>query len=154
MDAPAHYMQIVTPRLEGICGEAGTTAKLPSLEVLAMSVRGNLALTGIDGEKTLADASRMVLVFATDARNSGMSFSDPEGCVLRNNGKAPVLVRTGTFKVKILCGTAGTVRIYALRDDGSRLRELPFRRDGKWIELSVNTASFGAEVPLCFEIIK
>lgn len=154
MDAPAHYMQIVTPRLEGICGEAGTTAKLPSLEVLAMSVRGNLALTGIDGEKTLADASRMVLVFATDARNSGMSFSDPDGCVLRNNGKAPVLVRTGTFKVKILCGTADTVRVYALRDDGSRLRELPFRRDGKWIELSVNTASFGAEVPLCFEIIK
>lgn len=154
MNAPKHYMQIVTPRFEGICGEAGTTAKLPSLEVLAMSVRGCLALTGTDGGKTIADASRMVLVFATDARNSGMSFSDPDGCVLRNNGKAPVLVRTGTFKVKILCGTADTVRVYALRDDGSRLRKLPFRRDGKWIELPVNTASFGAEVPLCFEIIK
>ena len=154
MNAPKHYMQIVTPRFEGICGEAGTTAKLPSLEVLGMSVRGCLALTGIDGVKNLADASRMVLVFATDARNSGMSFSDPDGCVLLNNGKTPVLVRTGTFNVKIRCGTADTVRVYALRDDGSRLQELPFSRSGEWIELRVDTASFGAEVPLYFEIIK
>lgn len=154
MNAPKHYMQIVTPRFEGICGEAGTTAKLPSFEVLNMSSRGCLALTGVDGTKTLTDASRLVLVYATDARNSGMSFSDPEGCVLLNNGKIPVLVRTGTFKVKIRCEKTSVVRVYALRDDGSRLCEIPFRSLGNWIELSVNTASFGAEVPLYFEITK
>lgn len=154
LNAPEHFMKVNTPRLQGICGEAGSRAKLENLEIVSMSVRGNLALVSVDGERSIDEAGRMVLVFSTDARNSGMTFTNRNARTLMKNGKAPVLVRTGTFTVRLHGRRNSDFRVFALRDDGSRLCELPLKKqNGVW-ELSCNTASFPNNVPIYFEWIR
>lgn len=152
LNAPEKFMWVNTDRFQGICGEAGSTAKLKNLEIASMSVRGNLALVSIDGKKKISEAGRMVLVFATDARNSGMTFTDEHARTLLKNGAAPILVRTGTFKVRIRHLKHTDFRVFALNDDGARIRELPVRKDAGILEFSVDTASFRDHVPIYFEL--
>ncbi len=154
LDARRRFLSVNTERLQGICGEAGSKAKLKNLEVRSMSVRGNLALVSIDGKKSIPESERMVLVFATDARNSGMTFSDENARTLLKNGQAPILVRTGRFSIRIHGLKHSDFRAFALRSDGTRLGELPVEKEKNALRLSVDTASFPGDVPVYFELTR
>ena len=154
LDARRRFLSVNTERLQGICGEAGSKAKLNHLEILSMSVRGNLALVSIDGNRSIPDSERMVLVFATDARNSGMTFSDENARTLLKNGQAPILVRTGTFTIRIHGLKHSDFRAFALRSDGTRLGEIPVGKEKSALRLSADTASFPGDVPVYFELTR
>lgn len=123
MDAKRNFLSISTPRLQGICGEAGSVADLGVLRIDEMTVKGNLALVSVDGEKPLSEAERMVLVFATDALNTGMSFHDGERRVLQNIGGNPTLVETGRFRIAVRHALAPALRLWALDMGGARRSE-------------------------------
>ena len=154
LDARRRFMSVNTERFQGICGEAGSKAALNNLEVVSMTVRGNLALVSIDGKKSIPESKHMVLVFATDARNSGMTFTDKNARTLLKNGTAPILVRTGRFNVRIHGLKHPDYRAFALKSDGTRLREIPVGKDGNTLRIAVDTASFPDDVPVYFEIIQ
>ncbi|OAP39860.1 glycoside hydrolase [Sinorhizobium glycinis] len=54
---------------------------------------GLVALSALDRRPLLAHSRRMLLIFATDAQNSGMIFRDSEEKVIEDFGSLPVLVR-------------------------------------------------------------
>ncbi len=151
MDCNKNFMSVNTPRLQGICGEAGTTAALRDFEVKKMSVRGNLALTSVDGMKPVSEASRLVLVIATNALNSDMEFEDDQRSVILKTGKAPVLLETGKFTVSFRNKNASGMKAYALGLDGKRIAELPLKKSGERIEFSVDTAAVPNGPSLYFE---
>ena len=78
MDCRKNFLSVNTPRLQGVCAEAGMTATLKDVTIAQMSVRGNLVVVSIDGKQPIAAASRLVVVFATNALNSNMEFEDRE----------------------------------------------------------------------------
>ncbi len=58
------------------------------------------AVSVLDGASTLEAAKRMLLIFATDARNTNMRFRDSEEKVIEDFGSLPVLLRKGRLSVE------------------------------------------------------
>ena len=152
MDTKRNYLQLNTPRLQGICAEAGTSVKLADFEIRKMTTRGNLALASIDGNKPIREAKRLLLVVATNVLNSGMTFEDPEQRFLLKLGTMPVLLETGTFELAFTSGSVPKLKLHALAMDGRRIAELPLRKNGNRAEISLNTAAIPNGPALYFEL--
>ncbi|MBP1842669.1 hypothetical protein J2046_000923 [Rhizobium petrolearium] len=58
------------------------------------------AASALDGAASLATAKRMLLIFATDARNTNMRLQDREENVIEDFGTLPVLIRKGTLSLE------------------------------------------------------
>ena len=153
LDQRKRFMSVDTPRLQGICGEAGTKAKLSNLEIRQMSPRGNLSLASVDGMKDLQQAKRLVVVFATNALNSDMQFRDLEMRVLNRIGTLPVLVETGSFSLTFRNVNAKKMKGYALAMDGSRIAEIPLRHSGNTVELTLKSTAFPQGPAVYFEVV-
>ncbi len=150
MKSKESFLSVNTPHLQGICGEAEATAKLADLEVVNMSVRGNLAAVAVDGMQPIRSAKRILIVYATNALNANMKFETPDQVTLVEIGGTPTMVRTGAFTVKI--ATPGKFKAWALDVSGKRVEELPLiNENGKWV-LSADTAKLKNGPSLYFEI--
>ena len=154
METRRNYLQLNTLRLQGICAEAGSSAKLSDFEIRKMTTRGNLALASIDGTRPIREAKRLLLVVATNVLNSGMTFEDPEQRFLLKLGTMPVLLETGTFELAFRSRCAKELKAYALGMDGTRIAELPLRKQGDRVELSLNTAAIPNGPALYFEFAR
>ena len=151
MDTRRNFLRIRTPRLQGICAEAGASAKLPDFEIRKMTTRGNLALASIDGTRPIREARRLLLVVATNVLNSGMKFEDPEQRFLLKLGSTPLLLETGQFELAFTNRHADSLKAYALAMDGKRIAELPLHVRGSRVELSLDTAAIPNGPALYFE---
>ena len=139
MDTRRNYMQVNTPRFQGICAEAKTKAKLDDFEVREMTVRGNLAIVSIP-KVPLKDSDRMVLVIATNALNNGIIFEDKEMKFAKNLGKTPAIIQSGRFTVALNNKNASALKAYALDMSGERIAEIPVKvKNGKAV-ISIDTA--------------
>lgn len=141
MDASGKFMTINTARFQGVCGEAGSKAAFPNFAVNGMNRRGCVALASIDGRKALNESKRMLLFLVTNALNSGMSFVSDDHFQRLQNGTLPILLETGTFSVSLKTKHAASLKAWALGIDGSRLAELPLKKNGEQLSLVVNTAA-------------
>ncbi len=124
LDLEKNYMEVNTPRLQGICGLAGTTAKLPNLEIHKITQNGNLSIVSVDGNAPLQDAKRMTLVYATNALNAGMTFRSDDMTVYTDKGGLPTLVLCGQFEVSITNKNAAKLNLYPLDFAGKRLKKI------------------------------
>ena len=152
LNSPKHFMKIDTPRFQGICGEAGTAAKLKDFEVKNIGVRGNLSAVSLNNEKTLADSDHILLVYATNALNTGMVFEDAAYRTRIQNGTTPILLETGTFRAVLSNRNAQKFKLYALGTDGRRITELPLTKSAGQIGIDVNTAKIPAGPTVYFEL--
>jgi hypothetical protein len=62
---------------------------------------GLVALVSLDTPASLSKGRRFLLIYATDARNTGMVFRDREQKVIEDFGKLPVLIRKGHVDLRI-----------------------------------------------------
>lgn len=155
MNARKNFMSLITANMQGICSEAGAKIDLGNLKVDAMSVKGNLTLVSVDGDKPLQNSERMVLVFATDALNNKMIFDEKERLTLREIGGNPTLVETGKFTVTVKNDNAGKLKIWALDLSGNRKVEIkPTKVSDNEITFSVDTAKLPDGPSLFFELQK
>ena len=151
LNGPEKKMTIITPRTEAISWERNSQEKLAKLTVFPAKGHATVAVSAVDG-KTLADSSRIVLIFSTEAINSEMKLSK-NWTRLFSNGKAPILVRSGECKAE-LQAKPGSWKLYALGLDGERLEELPLvNADGK-LTISFDTANLKHGVTPFFELKK
>lgn len=56
---------------------------------------GLIAVSALDAEASLSKSRRFLLIFATDAQNTGMTFRDTEEKVIEDFGRLPVRIREG-----------------------------------------------------------
>lgn len=151
LDGSRRFMSVNTPRFQGVCAEAGTTADLRDLSILKMSRRGNLSLVSLDSEKSLRETGRMVLVCATNVLNSGMTFDSPEMRMMLKRGTAPALLETGVFRIRIRNVHAANLRLIPLDLSGARGTPVePVAVTAEWAEFEFDTAKCGPA--LFFEI--
>ena len=123
-----------TLRLKGAAWEGGEL-RLSNL-VFRSSLPCTAALISLD-KAPLGESRRMLLVFSTDALNSGMELSaDRRG--LHKPGTLPVLLETGTLELTLDC--SAKLKCFALGIDGERREELPLHIGGGRIRLAIDTA--------------
>jgi hypothetical protein len=114
---------VITPRTEAIAFAGALPHKMRLLKVLAASGPALLAASALDGNE-LEQSRRILLILATDARNTDMAFADRDDKELARLGKLPVLIRTGRYEVGLQHARAGKLALYALRLNGTRAQKL------------------------------
>ncbi len=153
MDTRKCFLSVNTPNLQGICAEAGISpVRLADFSVSDLTTRGNVAAVSVDG-LPLSGSRRIVLVYATNALNTGMEFLSEDMRILRKRGNAPVLVETGGFQFRLVNRNAGKLKLYALATDGSRRFELPLSKEGNSVRCRINTAEYKDGPSLYFELV-
>jgi hypothetical protein len=89
LDSGRGQFRVVTPATEG----AAWSGLRAPLDLGLVSIRA----ANVDGML----ARRILLVFATDARNTAMRFRDRQERVIEDFGRLPVLLRAGTADVEL-----------------------------------------------------
>ncbi|WP_455269990.1 glycoside hydrolase [Rhizobium herbae] len=96
LDRLRGQLRVSTPKTEAV---AFSTLREPinlgSVRVEASDGNGLLAVSVIDDAESIAQSRRLLVIYATDARNTGMQFSDDEEKVIADFGRLPVLIRKG-----------------------------------------------------------
>lgn len=150
LDIRGKSFRISSPRTEVFLSPAGKKDPKPGvLQVCGSSADSCIGLVSADN-KPLSVSRRMVLVYATRAVNSGMELSGDE-TLLRNPGSLPVLLKTGTFELKIH-SKLPKIRLYALDLRGRRMEELPLRKSGNAYQVVIDTSKLRYGPTVFFEL--
>ena len=144
-------LTVITPRTEGVCMMAGEKAALKNMTVENTSISATVALTSLDGA-TLPESRRMLLIYSTDAVNTGLETSG-DRTTLFNIGKLPILVETGKLTLAINTADAASKKIWALALDGSRKEEItPLSAGSGTMKIEIDTAALKKGPAFFFEI--
>lgn len=144
LDAGQLTMTVSTTRTE-----AAAFAALPEplrigrLTVTAASGPALIAASALDG-KDIADSRKLLLIFATDARNTAMRFADAGKRTILDFGRMPVEIRRGTVAIDFE-GWNGGAKLTTLGLDGRPwgTRSLPVGEHGLRFVLDNGAASRG-----------
>lgn len=154
MDVPAGEMTVRSPRLEGVVvKDVARPVRAGTLAVERCTVPASVTAVSLD-KAPLGSAKRILAVIATDARNSGMRFSDGDETVLEEIGKLPVLLKTGRFRLTLDRPDAELFRAYALKLNGERAGELPVGNENGRLVLDVDTAALPGGPAIFYELIQ
>lgn len=124
LDPSQQRMTVVTPASVGVMGGVGQAASGSGVSVQILAGEGAVFLSALD-QPDLAKAERMLLVVATEARNSGMRFRDAAETVLEQIGTFPVRLRDAEVQVRVPAARAGKAwALYALDESGQRRQQL------------------------------
>ena len=142
-------MTVITDRSEAVTMLAGDTAELRSLCVYSTSVDAAVGLCGMDG-KSLAESSRMVLVYSTDTANSNMLLS-PDSGYLKSAGTPPILMKVGKLSASLKTG-GRKLAVYPLSLSGERREKLEFKTENGEMKIEIDLAKLkGGPTPF-FEV--
>jgi hypothetical protein len=153
LDAPARQLRVSTPRLEGACIDpeaAPGPVALGQLTIESTSIPAAVTAIAVD-DRPLAASRRILLVYATDALNSGMTFTTPGRETLVALGKLPVLLRAGRLKATLNIRNAAGLKVWALGLDGQRRELLEAKANGDALEMVIDTGRLKTATPF-FEV--
>lgn len=147
-------MTVITPRLEAAAIKQNRPVQLKQMQVMQCSVPAAVSAISLDETKTLTESPRLLVIFATDALNAGMSFTTSHRTELIDRGKLPILLETGHLLLSINSNAYQHPVAYALKLNGTRADKIPVRQaDGK-LYFEVDTAQLpGGPTPF-FEIVE
>jgi hypothetical protein len=154
LDAPSRQVRVITPRMEGACLDPQTASgpvRLGQLTIESTSVAAAVTAIAVD-DRPLAESRRILLVYATDALNSGMTFTSPEREMLVALGKLPILLRTGLLKVTLTGRHAASLKVWALGLDGRRMEVIAAPAIGETLPVTVDTGRLKSVTPF-FELV-
>ena len=151
LDAQELKLTVVTPRLEGAILKKGQNADLPILRVRNLTVPASVVAASLNAEESLKDASRVLLVVATNAFNSNMTFENASMFCCVNPGNLPVLMESVRGTIELETSQKKSPDVYALHLDGTRFAKLPCELKNGKLHLSLDTSKLDNGTPF-FEI--
>ena len=151
LDAQKLKLTVVTPRLEGAILKKGQNADLPILRVRNLTVPTSVVAASLNAEESLKDASRVLLVVATNAFNSNMTFENASMFCCVNPGNLPVLMESVRGTIELETSQKKSPDVYALHLDGTRFAKLPCELKNGKLHLSLDTSKLDNGTPF-FEI--
>jgi hypothetical protein len=140
LDVSNKLFTVNTPRQEAVCFSTLSSAvKINSLEVESCNVPGMVSVISLVDSLEIARSNHMLLVFATHALSTGMTFQDADRKVLQSYGSLPPLMQTGQLRLRITSKLEGFVKLWALNIDGTRKDSLGVTLSGDKIVLNLDT---------------
>jgi len=153
LDAPQSRLEIRTPRTEAAAFADGLPINLGQLKIHSSDGPAAVAASVLSGDN-LKNSERILLIFATDALNSGAEFSDPDRKVLEELGTLPVLMRSGRVELELVHDAPERLSLYALALNGERREELPLTRFDSGIRFVLDTGELSEGPTPFFEIVE
>lgn len=151
METKRNTITVITPRFEGIATDRPGKHSLKAVTSVQSTIPSAIAVISLDNNP-LANSSRMLVVYSTDALNNGMELSQNHS-TLYSLGKGPVLIRTGQFTVDVKTAITG-LEAWALAYNGKRMEKLPVSYVDGTLHFTVNTAKLAHGPSSFFELVK
>lgn len=140
LNTAAETMTVVTPRLEGAIVKKDQPVELGALSIRCCTVPASVALAALDGTRPLKEAKHLLLMFSTNAFNTGQIFDTKEQRICFESGNYPALIEAGKLELTFDNAGRGTPEVWALHFDGTRSEKIPATvREGKLL-LQLDTA--------------
>jgi hypothetical protein len=124
LNSTDQILSVVTEKTEAVAFGSNLPSPLASLTIKSASAPALLAVSSIDG-LALAQSKRLLLIYATDARNSGMTFADSNAQALTNLGTLPILIKNSQITFSLNNVNTAKLHLYTLKLNGQRGVELP-----------------------------
>ena len=153
LDTDARVMKVITPRTEAVAF-AVAPGKLNALNVQKANAPALVSASSLDGA-ALEKSRRILLIVASDARNSGMQFADKNDEELVRLGSVPILLRNIRVELALRHENPATLSLYALRLNGERGEKIPMAVvDGASVAFALDTSSLAAGPTTYFELVE
>lgn len=153
LDGKASCLRVITPRSETlVVNHPGKlTGRLLSVETDTSAVFCAAAME--TDAIPLATSKRILFFHLTNVVNSGIHFANRNETVLDHYGSPPLLVTLGKAKVQLQNVSGRNFRIFPLRQNGSRQKEIkPDKVEAGTLSFTVDNQK-GEEAPFIYEII-
>jgi len=118
--------RVQTPNSEGFVAPAGISLAGKVFAIHNKDTFGAVLAASRDG-LPLCESRRILILHLTDTKNTGMKFADVSMSVLEEWGTLPLLMRYG--RADISWNARDGQKLYACDLDGSRLFEIPLRKE-------------------------
>jgi hypothetical protein len=152
LDSHQQQLRVVTANTEAVAFGATLPPPLANVTIKSASAPALFAASSLDG-LALPDSKRLLLIYATDARNSGMSFADAQSRELTNLGTLPVLIKNSRITLSLNNSNAAALHLYALKLNGQRSVELPIDKTmGNTLYIELDLAKFSTTPTTYFEL--
>ncbi len=152
LDSRRKRLSVVTPNTEAVVFDTPEPIALNNLDVEQADGPALVSVSSMDGQP-LQTSRRMLVILATDARNSGMRFADSAETTLQDLGKTPVLIRTAKVKLKLRNRNAAQLKVFSTTLSGKRGDVIPVNREADGIGFVLDTAKLSHGPTTYFEII-
>jgi len=153
LDAVKKKLQLISSKTEAIVFDSFEPVKLSNLEVVAADGPALFSVSSMD-ENSLKDSERMLVIIATDARNSEMKFADKAETMVLDIGKKPITMRTIEIQFRLKNTNKSALKVYSVNLRGQRMDQLPVKVTDNGIEVILNTNILTHGPTPYFEIVK
>lgn len=150
LEPTAKLLKVITPRTEAAAFEKAP-GRLGALTISQSSGPAMFSASSMDG-RSLDKSGRILLILATDARNSGMRFADAEERELVALGTPPLLMRSVHVEVVLRHAEPTKLSLYALRLNGERAENLPLVVNNDTVSIKLDTATLKYGPTTFFEL--
>ena len=139
MRAEENLLKVATRFSEAVTLEAGRGEPVGRLEVIGSDTPAMVGVCAMDG-KDLAESRRMVLLYTTEAANTGMVVT-PDRTTMFDDGTLPVLMKVGRLDATLQNAHGKNMALYALGLNGERRERLPLTWEDGRLKIHLDTAS-------------
>ncbi|MRW93042.1 hypothetical protein GJ699_23875 [Duganella sp. FT80W] len=152
LDVTRRRMTVITPMTEGIAFTTPEQITLGQLRVEAADGPAMVSVSALDGAP-LSSSKRMLVIMSSDARNTGMTFSDSAETTLLTPGTGPVtmLARSVTLVLKNTNATA--LKVYSDTLRGQRGDSIAVTQVTGGISFTLDTSKLSHGPTTYFEIV-
>lgn len=144
-------MTVMTPRTEAVVYDQFEPQDLGHLVVEQSDGPALISVSAMD-DRVLGQSRRILLVLATDARNTGMRFVDRAETILQTLGIKPVTIRSAIVQVKFRSALKERFKVYSATLRGKRGDVIPVTQDSDGIRFKLDTAVLSHGPTTFFEI--
>ncbi len=144
-------LKVITNKTEAIVYDQLTSEEnLNNLSILKASGKSVLSVSALDGGD-LYSSKRMLIIFATDARNSGSQLN-VNGKRLLKLGKLPVQIKSQSATFRLENQYASKMNFYALNLRGERVQKLSVQKNLNSIVLNLDLSKLSNGPTTFFEL--
>ncbi|HEX8957361.1 MAG TPA: hypothetical protein VF798_13860 [Burkholderiaceae bacterium] len=152
LDTQRKRLTVVTPRTEAAVFDTLEPITLSNLKIDSADTPALVSVSAMDGNP-LQTSKRMLVVLATDARNSNMQFADANETTLVALGKLPVLMQTAAVKLTLANANAAKLKVYSDTLAGKRGDQIAVQHDSGSITFTLDTSKLSHGPTTYFEIV-
>ena len=138
LDSQKKRLVVITPKTEAVVFDNPEPIALGNLSIDEADSAALISVSAMDGQ-SLNISKRMLLILATDARNSNMRFADKDETTLQNLGTKPILLRTARMKVSLANINKSSLKLFSTNLRGQRMDAIPLEQTSEGITFVLDT---------------
>lgn len=137
LDRGQGLFRVITPRTQAVSrNRPGGQVQVGSMQVQSVSAPALLAATSLD-DLPLLSSQKILLILATDAQNTGMTFTDASRNTLKRLGTMPPQVKIANANLTLRTNVAHAFKLKALTLNGVEREEIPIDQDGEILTIKI-----------------